>query len=188
MKRRMTRSRSRLADEALIIAFIASAYLLHRYHVALPPLDMPRFWPWWMWAGAAALAALLAFMLARLGYALVHRVPYRERIFRTPVKGPEWGYVYVLANASMPGVYKIGSTGGSPQDRARELHTTGVAAPFTVRWALYCEFARRIEIQTHRLLTNDRVSADREFFRAELAAIKKAVRQAQEHVTAARAH
>jgi len=179
------RRRSRLGDEAWIAALVVGCLAVRRYRFYLPPLDQPRFWPWGMWAGAVALAAILAYTLARLAVAIVRRVPYRERIFRTPAKGPEWGWVYVLANASMPGVYKVGSTGGSPQDRARELHTTGVAAPFVVKWATHCEFARRVEIQTHRLLAGARVSADREFFKSDLITIKRAIRQAREHVTAA---
>lgn len=188
MSRFRSRSRSRLADEAWIVACLAAAYLVHRYRFSLPPLDMPRLWPWWTWAGAAALAALMAFALARLAVAIIHRVPYRERIFRTPARGPESGWVYVMTNAAMPGLYKIGSTSGDPNERARELHTTGVAAPFVVRWAVSCDYARRVEIQTHRLLAGCRISADREFFRVELSAIKRAVCQAQEHVRAARVH
>jgi len=180
------RRRSRLSDEAWIAGLMAAGVAVHHYRLSLPPLDMPRFWPWWMWTAAGGLVALVVYVLARLVLAIIHRVPYRERIFKTPAKGTESGWVYVLANVAMPGLYKIGSTSGDPNERARELHTTGVAAPFTVRWALSCDYARRVEIQTHRLLAGCRISADREFFKADIAAIKTAICRAQEHVQQAR--
>ena len=31
------------------------------------------------------------------------------------------GYVYVLSNESMPGIYKVGMTGRSVEERAKEL-------------------------------------------------------------------
>lgn len=46
------------------------------------------------------------------------------------------GWVYVLSNPCMPGIYKIGMTTTSPEVRARELSSaTGVPAPFKVEAA-----------------------------------------------------
>jgi hypothetical protein len=183
---RRSRSRSRLGDEAWFAGLVLGALLISHYRFRLPPLDQPGLWPWWTWVGAAALVIALTCALVRLVWAILHRIPYRERIFRSRAKGQEWGWVYVLSNPAMPGVFKVGSTAGSPGDRARELHTTGVAAPFVVAWSVHCAFARRVEIQAHRLLNGSRVSPDREFFRAEVGAIKRAIREAQAHVTAAK--
>ncbi|WP_220385717.1 GIY-YIG nuclease family protein, partial [Klebsiella pneumoniae] len=43
------------------------------------------------------------------------------------------GWVYVLSNPCMPGIYKVGMTTTSPEVRARELSSaTGVPAPFKI--------------------------------------------------------
>ena len=42
------------------------------------------------------------------------------------------GYVYMLTNASMPGMFKVGRTVRDSRGRARELYTTGVPTPFEV--------------------------------------------------------
>lgn len=43
------------------------------------------------------------------------------------------GYVYILSNAAMPGLLKIGKTTRTPDERARELaRGTGVPGPYTV--------------------------------------------------------
>lgn len=46
------------------------------------------------------------------------------------------GFVYVLSNAGMPGLLKIGSSTKVPTARAAELNTTGVPSPFEVEY--YC--------------------------------------------------
>lgn len=176
------RRRSRLGEELLMAAFVVAGVAVHHYRLSIPPLDEPRLWPWWMWAGSAGLAAFILYALARLILAFLYRIPYRERIFKTPVRGPESGWVYVLSNASMPGVYKVGSTARDPAARARELRTTGIATPFVVAWSVDCDYARRVEIQAHRLLDGCRISADREFFKTDLGTIRKAIGKAGKHV------
>src|SRR5262249_49414721 len=48
------------------------------------------------------------------------------------------GYVYVLINASIKGLVKVGSTARDPEARAKELSAaTGVAQPFTVVYSAY---------------------------------------------------
>lgn len=43
------------------------------------------------------------------------------------------GWVYVLENESMPGVYKIGMTTSTPEKRAKDISSsTGVPTPFIV--------------------------------------------------------
>lgn len=43
------------------------------------------------------------------------------------------GHVYILINANMPGLLKIGMTERTPEERARELSAgTGVSSPFIV--------------------------------------------------------
>lgn len=75
------------------------------------------------------------------------------------------GYVYVLSNASMPGLVKIGSTARNPEERARELsRVTGVPTPFELvyyrEFLNYEEAERSLHANLHIYRTNDK----REFF------------------------
>lgn len=84
----------------------------------------------------------------------------------------EYGFVYVLSNPAMPGVYKIGMTTRSPMARAVELSKwTGVPADFRVEY--YGEFPRPrdIEQEAHSCFDYQRVSFGREFFSEHLGAI-----------------
>ena len=73
------------------------------------------------------------------------------------------GYLYCLSNPSIPNLLKIGMTTRTPEERAKELFTTGVATPFNV------EFSREVnnpvgkEKDIHKILDNYRVPS-REFF------------------------
>ena len=51
-----------------------------------------------------------------------------------PGSTPDLGYLYILTNASMPELLKVGRTARDPHERARELSTTGVPTPFEVAW------------------------------------------------------
>lgn len=79
------------------------------------------------------------------------------------------GYVYILVNAAMPGLVKIGKTTGSPKKRARELSAvTGVPGQFVVAHAEYvpdCGAAERI---MHKRFASYRYDKRREFFRVHL--------------------
>lgn len=77
------------------------------------------------------------------------------------------GYVYMLSNASMPGIYKIGMTTRPVNERKKELHSTGVPTPFqTVRtWKV--KEPQRIEKLIHKRLGKYRVHSRREFFKAD---------------------
>lgn len=77
-----------------------------------------------------------------------------------------YGFVYLARNASMPGLYKIGSTSNSPSHRIRQLSSsTSVPIPFKLMG--YCEIysPREFEIQLHRDYAEYRNSHNREFFR-----------------------
>lgn len=81
------------------------------------------------------------------------------------------GYVYVLTNASMPGLVKIGRTDGDPTNRARELSSdTGVPTPFVVVYQRLFRDCVNAEASLHILLERNgsRVSANREFFSAPI--------------------
>ena len=74
--------------------------------------------------------------------------------------------LYCLSNPSMPGLYKIGRTSKTPEERAAQLFTTGVAEPFVVEIAKKVNNAAEKERDLHRILEEyyERMPG-REFFR-----------------------
>lgn len=79
------------------------------------------------------------------------------------------GYVYILKNASMPGLYKIGCTTRTPQERANELYyqATGVPTKFEVEWFLAIAGDPYIvERKVHAILSSKKTG--KEFFKVQL--------------------
>jgi hypothetical protein len=88
------------------------------------------------------------------------------------------GYVYVLANSSMPGLVKVGKTTRLPSERADELSgVTGVATPFIVVYEEHFEDCDAVEAHVHTALTENglRLSENREFFRAPVSDVVKII-------------
>jgi hypothetical protein len=86
------------------------------------------------------------------------------------------GYVYVLANSSMPGLVKVGKTTRLPSERADELSgVTGVATPFIVVYEEHFEDCDAVEAHVHTALSAKglRLSENREFFRAAVSDVVK---------------
>ena len=89
------------------------------------------------------------------------------------------GYIYILGNPGMPGIFKIGETHKQkPKDRAIKLYSEGktaVPARFSV------EYERKtfdcLDLETHLFeeLYGSRVSFDKEFFQMELGRLKTTV-------------
>jgi hypothetical protein len=77
------------------------------------------------------------------------------------------GLIYVLTNAAMPGLVKIGITGSDPRSRADQLYTTGVPVPFTVEFAGTVQNARLVERALHNAFRDHRINPNREFFQVE---------------------
>jgi hypothetical protein len=88
------------------------------------------------------------------------------------------GTLYILINASMPNLVKIGKTTKSAVERARELSSaTGVATPFHVAYELPvsdCDVAERL---LHERLASRRISSDREFFAIDVREAIERLRQ-----------
>jgi hypothetical protein len=79
------------------------------------------------------------------------------------------GWVYVLSNAAMPGIYKIGMTTATPEIRAREVSQgTGVPLPYTVELAYFSESPRQDEACIHEYLDTCRLNSNREFFKCDI--------------------
>lgn len=76
------------------------------------------------------------------------------------------GFVYVLSNECMPGIYKIGMTKHSPELRAKEISAaTGVPQPFKVVAAFHSNNPASDEKLIHKALASERLSDNREFFK-----------------------
>lgn len=79
------------------------------------------------------------------------------------------GFVYIIVNDYMPGIYKIGCTERSPHERAAELSKpTGVPAPFEVLCYIEVEHFQAEEQALHTWLGDFRISNNREFFEGGL--------------------
>jgi hypothetical protein len=79
------------------------------------------------------------------------------------------GYVYILKNSSMPGLYKIGCTTRTPQERANELYyqASGVPTKFEVEWFLaIAGDPYVVEQKVHAILNSKRTG--KEFFQVKL--------------------
>ena len=75
------------------------------------------------------------------------------------------GYVYVLSNKCMPGLYKVGYTTRDVAARAREISgATGVPIPFNIERAYPVANAKAIEASVHNKLDKYRINKKREFF------------------------
>jgi len=78
------------------------------------------------------------------------------------------GYVYVLSNATMPGLLKIGKTTRSSDERARELsRSTSVPSRFVVEYEIFSPAASELERAVHAKLESERHNSRREFFATE---------------------
>jgi hypothetical protein len=76
--------------------------------------------------------------------------------------------VYVLSNPAMPGIVKIGRTGGSDaQARISQLYSTGVPVPFQLEYACKVPNASEVELALHLAFGPTRVNPKREFFKIE---------------------
>ena len=77
------------------------------------------------------------------------------------------GYVYCMSNPLYQGILKVGITERTPEERAKELYTTGVPLPFKVEFAKKVSNPREKESLLHKLLEQytERISGRREFFR-----------------------
>lgn len=80
------------------------------------------------------------------------------------------GFIYVLENETMPGLLKIGITEKDPDERAKELTTTGVPTSFKVAYSRYVADIKLVEELVHKALESRgcRTNNNREFFAVSL--------------------
>ena len=85
------------------------------------------------------------------------------------------GWIYCLANQSIPNQVKIGFTTQSVESRMRQLDTTGVATPFILLKKWLSPDVRRDEATIHRLLAKYRTRSNREWFNIDNAHHEKLI-------------
>lgn len=84
------------------------------------------------------------------------------------------GWIYILSNASMPGLVKVGFSLKDPTLRASELAGTGVPHPFLVEYEALVHAPRDLEQRVHRRLSKHREA--KEFFRCNIYEAVQAIR------------
>lgn len=90
---------------------------------------------------------------------------------------PYKGWIYVMTNPAMPDVIKIGKTSNDPEFRARQLRETGVPLPFEVRYSGWVSDYESVERELFRILSDYRISGDREFFSCDVATAVDEIRK-----------
>ena len=86
------------------------------------------------------------------------------------------GWIYALTNRSLNGLYKVGMTSKTPEERAAELSAaTASPTPFFVVYAKETDDIRTAENDVHNILSDFRVSDNREFFKTSLFEVVKAI-------------
>lgn len=70
------------------------------------------------------------------------------------------GYVYIITNKSMPGIYNIGYSLEDPQIRAIDLSTTVVPNPFEVEYEILIDRPDMVEQKVHSFLKEYREGKD----------------------------
>jgi len=85
------------------------------------------------------------------------------------------GYIYCLSNPVYAGILKVGMTERTPEERIKELFTTGVPSPFKIEFAKRVKDPKGKESTLHILLDKytERVWHRREFFRVSPEEIRK---------------
>lgn len=75
-------------------------------------------------------------------------------------------WVYIITNASGPGLLKVGFTDRAPEVRAKELGATGLPSPYVVAYAAQVRDGRAIEREAHARLAEYHVG--KEWFRCSV--------------------
>lgn len=88
------------------------------------------------------------------------------------------GVIYILTNEAMPGYVKVGKTTTTPEQRMRELDTSGVPLPFECFYAAVVDDCHTAEKLLHDAFADTRVRSRREFFEISPERVASALRLA----------
>ena len=112
------------------------------------------------------------------GWEDVNYFTNRKKLSYTNRDGDHDSWVYVLSNPVQPGIFKIGYTNNTPEERARQLsNATGVALPYEVEFAYSCWNGNDLEKDVHERLDEYRLSNQREFFQVDLEEAKEIIEE-----------
>lgn len=75
------------------------------------------------------------------------------------------GFIYIMSNPAHPDIQKIGQTAKDPEERRKELGSTGVLEDFVLEYRALSEDYESLEREIHRSLSHLRHRQEREFFR-----------------------
>ena len=78
------------------------------------------------------------------------------------------GFIYIMSNPAHPDIQKIGQTNKDPNERRRELGTTGVLEDFVLEYRALTEDYVSLEREIHRSLSHLRHRKEREFFKISI--------------------
>lgn len=100
------------------------------------------------------------------------------------------GFVYILSNDSMQGIFKVGITTNTVRQRMRELNATGVPTPFRAEkiFQVQLRHLSSVERHAHKKLKDRGLHQGKEFFRAQLSACVAAVEDSIHELTGASCH
>ena len=99
----------------------------------------------------------------------------KRNLFSGTGDGDQW--VYILSNPTQPGIYKIGYTKLTPDERAKQIsNATGVPLPYEGARALRCFNGEQLEGAVHHALKEYRVNSQREFFQIDLEMAKSSIK------------
>ena len=84
------------------------------------------------------------------------------------------GHLYCFSNKSMPGIFKVGMTERTPEERLKEANKpdTWKANPFEIEYAKKVFNPKQKETTLHILLSQYRINPKREFFKISSEKIK----------------
>ena len=74
------------------------------------------------------------------------------------------GFIYIMSNQAYSGDLKIGQTKNDPEERRKDLGSTGVLHDYVLEYWVLSEDYESLEREIHRCLAKQRVRNDREFF------------------------
>ena len=92
------------------------------------------------------------------------------------------GFVYVMSNPCLPGIYKIGKT-RNIEKRKQQLSKTSTPFPFVVEFYIESNSYDDLESLVKLYLGNFRINKRREFFDAELNTIIDSIKAIAENLS-----
>ena len=90
------------------------------------------------------------------------------------------GYVYIISNPAMPGIFKIGFTRKNPELRAKEFDSTGVPHPYVVEYEILVDEPHALEQRVHKSLRAQREG--KEWFRCSFTQAVQGIRACYQSV------